>query len=205
MRELAVWLRGLSWPMYVTWLTGLAGAVVLFASEPAAMGGTHAAMQLVTELSELNDEDYREVLPGAVSFDNVDDPYRHLRGYDTDASGRDELVGFVFLVQDLGARARGYNGLIPILVGMDVRGHVTGIEILTHYEPYGYRSINLPGYRAQFEGKSVLDPFEVGDDIDAYSGATITTVAATRAVRHASRRMARELLVKKNESRAKPE
>jgi NosR/NirI family nitrous oxide reductase transcriptional regulator len=195
----------MGWPTYVTWLTGLAGAVMLLAVEPAAVGETRAAMQVVTELSELNEEDYHEVLPDAVGFESIDGSYLHVRGYLTDASGRDELVGFVFLVKDLGARARGYNGVIPILVGMDMRGRVTGIKIFKHYEPYGYRSINLPEYRAQFEGKSVLDPFEVGDDIDAYSGATITTVAATRAVRHASRRMAREFLVKKNESQAKPE
>lgn len=166
---------------------------------------TYAAGQYAAALVELNDETYREILPGAEIFESEDGLYKHVRGYAATESGDNELVGFVFLVKDLGARSRGYNGVIPILVGMDMRGRITGIKIFKHYEPYGYRSINLPEYRKQFEGKSVLDPFEVGDDIDAYSGATITTVAATRAIRHASRRMAREFLVGKSESQEDPE
>lgn len=182
-------------------LTRVLGPLVLLALTPAAVVvDTYAATQYAATRVEMNEDAYREVLPGAETFESESGLYKHIRGYTASAGGDRELVGFVFTVKDLGARSRGYNGVIPILVGMDMRGRVTGIKIFKHFEPYGYRSINLPEYKKQFEGKSVLDPFEVGDDIDAYSGATITTVAATRAIRHASRRMAREFLVKKSES-----
>ena len=141
----------------------------------------------------MNEASYREVLPRAERFETVDGTYEHVRGYDAE----NELVGYVFLTEDLGGRFRGYIGVIPIIVGMDVHARVTGIKILKHFEPYGYRSINLPQYSAQFVGKSVLDRFTVGEDIDGYSGATITTVAATKSIRHAARRMAREFLVEK--------
>lgn len=158
-----------------------------------------ASMQSAFERARaaLNDELFAQVLPAAEVFESEDGLYKHVRGYVTDAAGEKQLVGFAFLTIDLGARSRGYNGVIPILVGMDIRGRITGLKILRHYEPYGYRSINRPDYGAQFKGKSVLDKFEVGDDIDGYSGATITTVAATKAIRHASRRMAREFLAEK--------
>lgn len=154
---------------------------------------SHAVMQSATTRMAMNDESYREVLPRAETFEAVEGMYKHVRGYDAD----ERLVGFVFLTQDLGARSRGYIGVIPIIVGMDVRARVTGIKILKHFEPYGYRSINLPEYKAQFVGKSVLDRFTVGEDIDGYSGATITTVAATKSIRHASRQMARQFLAEK--------
>ncbi len=189
---------------WLVWLTGWVGSLVLVAAfTPAAVVETHAAAQTRPTAAvrmAMNEESYREVLPGVETFETEDGLYKHIRGYRSDANGDNELVGFVYLTQDLGARSRGYIGLIPILVGMDLRGRITGVKILKHFEPYGYRSINLPEFRAQFEGKSIFDKFAVGADIDAYSGATITTVAATKSIRHASRRMAREFLVRKTES-----
>ena len=46
----------------------------------------------------------------------------------------------------------------------------------------------------QFKGKSVLDPLQVGTDIDAVSRATITVEAATRAIRQGSRQLVRQFL-----------
>ena len=47
-------------------------------------------------------------------------------------------------------------------------------------------------YGEQFIGKSILDPLEVGNDIDAVSRATITIEAATRAIRQGSRQLVRQ-------------
>jgi NosR/NirI family nitrous oxide reductase transcriptional regulator len=142
-------------------------------------------------------EDLHDVVPQAESFSPEEGLYRHFRGYAAGEGDEKKLVGFAFLNNELGARAWGYSGEIQILVGLDLRGRLTGVKVLQHFEPYGFRSIDLPEYREQFEGKSVLEPFEVGEDIDGYSGATITTLAATRSIRHAARRMAKEFLTKK--------
>jgi len=178
---------------------------LLLVLTPALVLDTHAAMQSSAARMALNDKSYREVLPRAETFEKEGGLYKHIRGYARGADGENELVGFVFLTKDLGARARGYNGLIPILVGMDLRGRISGVIIMKHYEPYGYRCINRPEYREQFEDKSIFDAFEIGVDIDAYSGATITTVAATKSIRHAARRMAREFLAKKSKSQENQE
>ena len=130
MRDFVTWLT------WLTWIVGLVGAAALLAFAPPAVPDTRAFTQSTALKLELNEESYQEVLPGAETFESRDAGYKHIRGYSPNASGDQELVGFVFLTKDLGATNRGYIGLIPILVGMDLRGHVTGVKILKHFEPY---------------------------------------------------------------------
>jgi transcriptional regulator of nitric oxide reductase len=166
-------------------LTGLAAAGSLAA-------GQAKSLELGRDEARL-----RAVLPDAQSFTAEEGFYRHFRGYAVDASGEKTLVGLAFSTRDLGARSRGFNGPIEVLVGLDLTGHVTGVQMLEHYEPFGYRSIDLPEYAAQLRGKSVLEPFEVGEDVDGTTGATMTVTAATRSIRHAARRIAKEFLTHK--------
>ncbi len=91
-------------------------------------------------------------------------------------------------------RVYAYKGRITMLVGMDTAGSLIDVQVVHHYEPFGYFSIDPPEFAAQFENKSILDPLEVGEDIDAVSRATITVTAATRAIRQGARLLAREFL-----------
>ncbi|HEX7796829.1 MAG TPA: FMN-binding protein [Vicinamibacterales bacterium] len=104
------------------------------------------------------------------------------------------LIGFGFWTTELEPLERGYDGPIKILVGMDTRGILTGVVVVEHHEPYGYFSVEPPAFAAQFVGKSVRDPFKVGDDIDAVSRASITMLSASRAIRNSARRIATQLL-----------
>ena len=81
-----------------------------------------------------------------------------------------------------------------MLVGMDTEGRLVDVQVVYHYEPFGYFSIDRPKFATQFRNKSILDPLEVGEDIDAVSRATITVTAATRAIRQGARLLAREFL-----------
>jgi len=81
------------------------------------------------------------------------------------------LIGFGFWTTELEPLERGYDGPIKILVGMDTRGVLAGVVVVEHHEPYGYFSVEPSAFAAQFVGKSVRDPFKVGDDIDAVSRA----------------------------------
>ena len=91
-------------------------------------------------------------------------------------------------------RKGGYDGPIKMLVGMDTSGVITGIIVADHREPYGYFSVDPPDFPAQFKGKSIRDPFEVGTDVDVISRATITTRAAAREIRESARMVARAVL-----------
>ena len=109
-------------------------------------------------------------------------------------TGVEELTGFAFWTTDVEPLERGYAGPIKILVGMDMKGILSGIIVVSDREPYGYFSIQPPTFATQFAGKNIRDPFQVGGDIDAVSRASISVGSATRVVRNSARRVARQLL-----------
>jgi uncharacterized protein with FMN-binding domain len=79
---------------------------------------------------------------------------------------------------------QGYGG--PFVLGIRIMedGKIHEVIPLDHKEtPAFAKKIEDANYRAQFIGKSVADDFIVGVDMDAVSGATVTTMAATEAVR----------------------
>ena len=88
----------------------------------------------------------------------------------------------------------GYHGPIHLLVGLDLRGIITGVVVDYHSEPYGYFSVEPQKFADQFKGKSIFDTFRVGGDVDAVSHASLSVNSATRAIRDASRLIARALL-----------
>jgi NosR/NirI family nitrous oxide reductase transcriptional regulator len=138
----------------------------------------------------------KQVFPGQVTFsDKESDPVPHYKVFASGARGAQTLAGFAFLTTDLQPLERGYDGPIRVLVGMDLKGVLTGVMVVLHNEPYGDFSIDTPGFAAQFKGKNILDQFRVGSDIDAISRATISVTSATRAVRNSARRVARSFLV----------
>ena len=84
-----------------------------------------------------------------------------------------------------------------MLVGVDLAGELTGIEILYYRE--SYKSIrgdflNSERFPNQFDGKSVADGFRVGRDIDGVSRATISSWAVSRGIRNSAREVARAYL-----------
>ena len=144
----------------------------------------------------------RTLIPQADSFELVETHHRHFRAYAQSASGGDRtLVGFAFFTTDMTPRLYAYKGRITMLVGMDPAGSLIDVQVVYHYEPFGYFSIDLPEFAAQFRNKSILDPLEVGEDIDAVSRATITVTAATRAIRQGARLLAREFLAEQDADR----
>lgn len=132
------------------------------------------------------------LFPGAVFSAKIGEP-PHFNAY---AAGGVEphLLGIAFWTTELDPLERGYDGPIKMLVGVDVRGVLTGVVVVEHHEPYGNFSIEPPEFAAQFKGKSVRDPFRVGTDVDAVSRASITVGSATRAIRNSARRAASALL-----------
>lgn len=86
--------------------------------------------------------------------------------------------------------ATGYNGFIHIVAGIDLNGTITGVKVLQHQETpgLGARIDEIksgdkdPWFLRQFVGKSAK-AIEVKKDIDAISGATISSKAVTDAIR----------------------
>jgi len=137
----------------------------------------------------------KKLFPSAAAFGPKGGEPPHFKAFSiAPAEGAPPPAGFAFWTTELQPLERGYDGPIKILVGMDTAGIISGILVTEHREPYGYFSVDLPEFAAQFKGKSIRDPFKVGVDVDAISRATMTVTSATRAVRDSSRRVARSLL-----------
>ena len=137
----------------------------------------------------------RQLFPSASSFSAKGGEPPHFKVFVNDAqTGAPALAGLAFWTTELDPLERGYDGPIKVLVGMDTLGVLAGVIVTDHHEPYGYFSVDLPEFAAQFKGKSIRDPFRVGGDIDAVSRATMTVSSASRAVRNSARRVATQLL-----------
>lgn len=134
------------------------------------------------------------LFPTATAFSPKESAPPHFEAYSTDASGVRSLLGIAFWTTELDPLERGYDGPIKILVGMNMKGILTGIVVAEHHEPYGYFSVDRKEFARQFAGKDIRDPFTVGSDIDAVSRASISVASATRAIRNSARRVARQLL-----------
>jgi len=82
----------------------------------------------------------------------------------------------------------GYSGNIAIMVGVDLKGTVTGLEILTHAETPGLGDkITLPEFKEMFKGRSLENADwrvkKDGGEFDQITGATISPRAVVGAVR----------------------
>ena len=136
----------------------------------------------------------KRLFPAAASFSPKEGEPLHFTAFATDARGAKTPLGYVFWTTEVVPLERGYGGPIVMMVGLDMKGVITGIVIGDHREPYGNFSIDMPQFSAQFRNKDIRDPFKLGEDIDAVSRATITMSSAVRAIRNSARRVARELI-----------
>ena len=136
----------------------------------------------------------KQLFPAAASFGPKGGEPPHYKAYSGAAAPGSTVAGYAFWTTELEPLERGYDGPIKMLVGMDPKGVLTGVIVVEHHEPYGNFSVETPQFAAQFKGKSVRDPFTVGTDIDAISRATISVTSASRAVKLAARKVARQLL-----------
>src|SRR5262249_55711484 len=138
----------------------------------------------------------KRLFPAARTFSPLAGEPLHFNAYAADPKSNpgEKPIGIAFWTTDLVPEEHGYHGPIHILVGMDMTGVLSGVIVTYNSEPYGYFSVEPPKFAAQFKGKKITDPFGVGGDVDAVSRASISIGSATRAIRDASRMVAKQLL-----------
>ena len=83
--------------------------------------------------------------------------------------------------------SKGYKGEVGILVGIDVAaGKLIGMRVTKHHETPGLGARSEePEFSRQFNDLDLDRPVEVGNPIDAISGATITSTAVCTGVTRA--------------------
>ncbi|MCI8517720.1 MAG: RnfABCDGE type electron transport complex subunit G [Hungatella sp.] len=185
-------------------------ALILFAITlvaGACLGGAYEITKGPIEAAELaaKEDAFRTVLADADSF-KLDDYSAALEKANTDVAGMDDFgnvqvdecatgvdssgnpMGYVVTATS----GDGYGGNITVSVGITTEGEVKGIAFLTIGETAGLgMNADTPEWKGQFADKTV-ERFNVtkagasaDDQIDALSGATITSNAVTGAVNSA--------------------
>ena len=154
------------------------------------------AQKTLGQTPQLSAAQLAAVLPQAQRFSPKQGNPPVYIGYESEAQDA-EIVGYAFETTDFEPQEIGYSAPIEVLVGVDLAGELTGIEILYYRE--SYKSIrgdflNSERFPNQFDGKSVADGFRVGRDIDGVSRATISSWAVSRGIRNSAREVARAYL-----------
>jgi polyferredoxin/Na+-translocating ferredoxin:NAD+ oxidoreductase RnfG subunit len=112
----------------------------------------------------------------------------------------ERLLGYVLRTTDI-APIPAYSGKpITLLVGLDLEGWITGLEILEHSEPIlvvGVSEQDLKHYIDQYQGVSVLERVRLGGSpregyviIDGITGASITAMVMNATVMKSIKKVA---------------
>lgn len=115
----------------------------------------------------------QEIFPGADSTENSDGVVQVYQD--------GKRIGKVSV-----AEAKGYRSTITVLVGLDEQGVVKGVSVLSQEETPGLGTrVAEPSFLDQFKSKPVekIALSSEGGEIDAVTGATISSRAVTQAVR----------------------
>lgn len=91
--------------------------------------------------------------------------------------------------------APGYGGPIDMLVAIDPSGAIVGTQVVTERESPGFfRLVKSSEMIEGYNGRSVTDSLQLGQDLDAVTGATVSAEGVAAAVRAATRQIANEAL-----------
>jgi len=127
----------------------------------------------------------KSIFPEAESFGKMDAVPADFPGalYEAFGSAR-KRMGIV-----IETASKGYVADINLLIGIDPDNQkVTTVKIMRHQETPGLGSkIEEPAFLDQFKGKSILDYFRIGQDIDGITAATVSANAVASAVGQQSR------------------
>jgi len=147
-----------------------------------------ALTQIITEepikvqAEKLSDETRASVLASAEEFESMEfDNESYPNILEIHKGLKDgETVGYVIKTAN-----NGYGGLIEVIVGIDSKGTVTGVRISEHSETPGLGAkAQEPKFYEQYKGKSAGSSL-ANNEINAITGATVTSNAVTGAVNFA--------------------
>lgn len=108
--------------------------------------------------------------PAVTSVDAVEEAYEALKGGST--------IGYV-----VKTKTSGYGGDVILLTGINSDGTLAGMRVATQTETPGLGArIADDEFTSQFVGKSAASELNLNTDLEAVSGATVSSKAATAGV-----------------------
>lgn len=85
-------------------------------------------------------------------------------------------VGYCYTVAP-----NGFGGAVELMIGIDLSGKLCGVQVIEHSETSGIGSnVLTEGYLSRYNGK--YGSLTLGKDVDAYTGATVTSKAVLAGV-----------------------
>lgn len=156
------------------------GSICLAATLVLAVTYEITRPRIEAQLKKEENDALKAIMPSADSF--AEKSTDGIEYFEARKAG--ELVGYCVRVS-----GPGYNGYIRMLVGIDRSGTIKGMDVLEHYETPGLGSKiketrhgeKDPWFLKQFVGKQAAT-VTVNRDIDAITGATISSKAVTDAI-----------------------
>jgi NosR/NirI family transcriptional regulator, nitrous oxide reductase regulator len=113
---------------------------------------------------------------------------------------RGRVIGYLFFTQDVVA-SKGFSGKpFNIALGIDLDGKIAGAKIIEQHEPIlviGVSAEDLDDFVAQYKGRDIREPVRVvrrirnGGEVDAVSGATISSVVLSDAIMRSAKAVGR--------------
>lgn len=120
-------------------------------------------------------ETRQALLPDADTFSPVDVPAAAAQNV-AEIYRADNGAGFVITAQ-----AKGYGGDVPVMVAFNTAGSIEAVRFLDNSETPGLgQKVKTDAFQGQFSGMAA-EAFALSD-IDALTGATISSRAATTAI-----------------------
>jgi electron transport complex protein RnfG len=152
------------------------------------LGGTDALTRdrIAAQVKAERDRAARDALGLAATDTLKDQPFQDAQGQVDAIAGYqgETLKGYVY-----GATGNGYGGQMQVLVAVDGEGKIIKATVVTQKETPGLGTkTTLPDFLDQLKGRT-LDPTlelkKLGGEIDAVTGATISSKAVLSAARSA--------------------
>ncbi len=153
-------------------ITALAAAIL------AGVNGVTAPQIAKNEL-EKQSAAMKKVVPGAENFEKTENEEIFI------GKKGEEILGYAVI-----SESQGYGGVISMVVGVDPKGTVLGIDIVSQSETAGLgANCEKDEFKEKFVGKTagvtVVKGGAKENEIDAISSATITSKAVTEGVNNA--------------------
>lgn len=162
-------------------------ALILFLITSICVGILGAVNQITAPIIEENNKKaeqlaMKHLMPEGEAFEEVEEITSEIVEKVYKGKKDNAIIGYIVKVMPTG-----YVGTITMLVGVDLEGKVSGIDILAQAESPGFgANATKDSFKEQFKGKTV--PLTVSksakgaQEIQAITGATITSTAVTEGV-----------------------
>lgn len=149
--------------------------------------------QFQSDIIALEEKTLKNIFPDYANIPPKSGSPLHYSFYQSDSNNAGELVAVAFDSYDIAPEIKGYAGPIKLMVVLSKDGTIKDVRVLKHSETPAY-VFTLDEFIAQFKGKNISGPFQLGKDVDGITRATMSSEAITRSIDKSAKKVGRQVL-----------